>query len=140
MGLRVVLIGASGVFGSRIARQLAGDPRFRLTLAGRQLASLTTLRESLGDPSVRLAALDLAAAGLVEALTALRPQLVIHAAGPFQAQDYRVAEACLACGSDYVDLADGRDFVSGIGRLDGQAKAAGCWSAEHPRCRRSAVQ
>jgi len=35
MSLRVLLIGASGVFGSRIARQLAGDPRFRLTLAGR---------------------------------------------------------------------------------------------------------
>jgi saccharopine dehydrogenase-like NADP-dependent oxidoreductase len=125
MSLRVLLIGASGVFGSRIARQLAGDPRFRLTLAGRQLASLAALRESLGDPSVQLAALDVVAGGLAAALAALRPQLVIHAAGPFQAQDYRVAEACLACGSDYVDLADGRDFVSGIGRLDGRAKAAG---------------
>lgn len=125
MSLRVLLIGASGVFGLRIARQLAGDPRFRLTLAGRQLASLAALRESLGDPSVQLAVLDVAAVGLAEALAALRPQLVIHAAGPFQAQDYRVAEACLACGSDYIDLADGRDFVGGIGRLDGQAKAAG---------------
>ncbi|WP_235580180.1 hypothetical protein [Rhodanobacter sp. Soil772] len=70
MSLRVLLIGASGVFGSRVARQLAGDPRFRLTLAGRQLASLATLRESLGDPSVQLAALDVAAAGLAEALAA----------------------------------------------------------------------
>jgi saccharopine dehydrogenase-like NADP-dependent oxidoreductase len=125
MALRVVLIGAGGVFGSRIARQLADDPRFRLTLAGRQQASLAVLRDSLGDPSVQQAALDVAASGLAEALAALQPQLVIHAAGPFQAQDYRVAEACLACGSDYVDLADGRDFVSGIGRLDGRAREAG---------------
>jgi hypothetical protein len=125
MSLRVLLIGASGVFGSRIARQLAGDSRFRLTLAGRQLASLAALRESLGDPAVQLAVLDVAAVRLVETLAALCPQLVIDAAGPFQAQDYRVAEACLACGSDYVDLADGRDFVSGIGRLNGRAKAAG---------------
>lgn len=125
MSLRVLLIGASGVFGSRIARQLAGDPRFRLTLAGRQSTSLAALGESLGDPAVQMAVLDVAAIGLVEALTALRPQLVIHAAGPFQVQDYRVAEACLACGSDYIDLADGRDFVAGIGRLDARARAAG---------------
>ena len=125
MALRVLLMGASGVFGSRIARELAHDPRFALTLAGRQRASLQRLRESLGDPSVQVAALDVGAAELPATIASLRPQLVIHAAGPFQQQDYRVAEACLACGSDYVDLADGRDFVSGIGRLDGQAKAAG---------------
>jgi saccharopine dehydrogenase-like NADP-dependent oxidoreductase len=125
MALRVVLIGAGGVFGSRIARQLAGDPRFRLILAGRQQASLAALRNSLGDPSVQQVALDVAASGLAPALAVLQPQLVIHAAGPFQAQDCRVAEACLACGSDYVDLADGGDFVSGIGRLDGRAREAG---------------
>ena len=125
MTLRVLLMGASGVFGSRIARELAHDRRFALTLAGRQRASLQRLRESLDDPSVQVAALDVGAAELPATIASLRPQLVIHAAGPFQQQDYRVAEACLACGSDYVDLADGRDFVSGIGRLDGQAKAAG---------------
>jgi saccharopine dehydrogenase-like NADP-dependent oxidoreductase len=125
MTLRVLLMGASGVFGSRIARELAHDARFALTLAGRQRASLQRLRESLGDPSIQVAALDVGAAELPATIASLRPQLVIHAAGPFQQQDYRVAEACLACGSDYVDLADGRDFVSGIRRLDGQAKAAG---------------
>lgn len=125
MTLRVLLIGAGGVFGSRIARELAGDPRFQLTLAGRQPSSLTALLETLGDPTVRTAVLDVAAARLAASIARLQPQLVIHAAGPFQAQDYRVAEACLACGSDYVDLADGCDFVSGIGRLDDWAIAAG---------------
>ncbi|MHB1057060.1 MAG: saccharopine dehydrogenase family protein [Rhodanobacter sp.] len=125
MALRVVLIGAAGVFGSRIARQLADDPRLALALAGRQQASLAALRDSLDDPSVQVATLDVATSGLAKALAALQPQLVIHAAGPFQAQDYRVAEACLACGSDYVDLADGRDFVGGIHRLDGRAREAG---------------
>jgi len=125
MTLRVLLIGAGGVFGSRIARQLAGDPRFHLTIAGRQLVSLQALRESLGDPSIQLATLDVDAAELPVTIAQRQPQLVIHAAGPFQRQDYRVAEACLACGSDYVDLADGHDFVSGIGRLDGRAKMAG---------------
>jgi short subunit dehydrogenase-like uncharacterized protein len=125
MALRVVLIGATGVFGSRIARQLAGDPRFQLIVAGRRVQSLAALRDALGDASIQLATLDVAAPGLADALAALRPQLVIHAAGPFQQQDYRVAEACLACASDYIDLADGRDFVSGIGRLDVRAREAG---------------
>lgn len=125
MVLRVVLIGATGVFGSRIASQLAGDPRFQLIVAGRRAQSLAALRDALGDASVQLATLDVAAPGLADALAALRPQLVIHAAGPFQQQDYRVAEACLTCASDYIDLADGRDFVSGIGRLDGRAREAG---------------
>lgn len=125
MGLRVVLIGASGVFGSRIAGQLAGDPRFELLLAGRNADSLATQREALGDASVQAGTLDVTAPGLARALAALRPQLVIHAAGPFQQQDYRVAEACLACGSDYVDLADGREFVGRIGCLDDRARAAG---------------
>lgn len=41
MTLRVLLIGAGGVFGSRIARGLAGDPCFRLILAGRHETRLT---------------------------------------------------------------------------------------------------
>ncbi|MGH8158608.1 MAG: saccharopine dehydrogenase family protein [Rhodanobacter sp.] len=125
MALRVVLIGATGVFGSRIARRLACDPRFTLMVAGRQRPALEVLREELGDASAEVATLDVTGPDLPAALARLAPQLVIHTAGPFQGQDYRVAEACLACGSDYVDLADGRDFVSGIGRLDERARAAG---------------
>lgn len=123
--LRVLLIGASGVFGSRIARELANDSRFCLILAGRRRVSLADLRESLGDPSVQLAVMDVGAPDLAGLVAPLQPQLVIHAAGPFQSQDYRMAEACLACGSDYIDLADGRDFVCGIGALHDRASAAG---------------
>ena len=44
-------------------------------------------------------------------LKALNPDLVIHCAGPFQGQDYRVALASMACDAHYIDIADGRDFV-----------------------------
>jgi hypothetical protein len=71
----------------------------------------------------RAAAVDIADPG--EALAALAPQLVIHTVGPFQRQDYRVAEAAIACGAPYCDLADARRFVAGIGALDEQARAAG---------------
>lgn len=125
MTFRVLLIGATGVFGTRIARRLAGDPRIALTLAGRHAAALDQLRASLGDGSTACAVLDVHDADLARQLFACRPQLVIHAAGPFQSQDYRVAEACIEAGSDYVDLADGREFVCGISALDARAREAG---------------
>ena len=123
--MRVLLIGATGVFGKRIAAFLAHDARFELTLAGRTLSALERLRSALGDPSVQVAVIDVEAIDLQDTLRSLAPEWVIHAAGPFQSQDYRVAKACLACGSDYVDLADGRDFVAGIRALDNEARAAG---------------
>lgn len=125
MALRVLVIGATGVFGSRVARRLAHDARFELVLAGRQRAPLEALRNTIGDASVTVATLDTGDDAFPRALAALTPQLVIHTAGPFQGQDYRVAEACLATGSDYVDLADGRAFVTGIGALDARAREAG---------------
>jgi len=125
MVLRVILIGATGVFGSRIAHRLAREPRFSLVLVGRQRQALEALRAELCDPLVEVATLDVTDIELPAALAQLAPQLVIHTAGPFQGQDYLVAEACLACGSDYIDLADGRDFVSGIARLNDRALEAG---------------
>jgi hypothetical protein len=48
--------------------------------------------------------------------------VVIHTAGPYQGQDYRVAKACIEAGSHYIDLADGREFVSGFASLNDDAK------------------
>jgi saccharopine dehydrogenase-like NADP-dependent oxidoreductase len=125
MPLRVVLIGAAGVFGSRIARRLSGDPRFELILAGRRPVVLDRLASALDVANVGVMTLDVEAADMPRALAGLHPQLVIHAAGPFQCRDYCVAEACIDCGSDYIDLADGRVFVSGIRRLHDRAVQAG---------------
>jgi saccharopine dehydrogenase-like NADP-dependent oxidoreductase len=58
-------------------------------------------------------------------LAALRPLLVINASGPYQRQDYRLARACVAAGVHYLDLADAREFVTGIGTLDAEARQAG---------------
>jgi len=125
MPLRVVLIGAAGVFGSRIARRLSGDLRFELILAGRRRAALDALADSLNGANACVAVLDIDATDFPHTLARLHPQLVIHTAGPFQKRDYRVAEACIGCGSDYVDFADGRSFVSGIRCLHARAMRAG---------------
>jgi hypothetical protein len=69
-------------------------------------------REDLSDLRLGHARLDLDASDFPGALKRLAPDLVIHCAGPFQSQDYRVALAALAAGAHYIDLADARQFVA----------------------------
>lgn len=121
---RVALLGGYGNFGGYVARALAADPNIELVVCGRDLAKAERFARSLGAAvPARAAAVDIADPG--EALAAIAPQLVIHTVGPFQRQDYRVAEAAIACSAHYCDLADARRFVAGIGALDGAARAAG---------------
>jgi hypothetical protein len=50
---------------------------------------------------------------------------LIHTSGPFDNQtqrQYLVARSCVQNGTNYIDLADDREFVSGIYSLDEQAK------------------
>jgi hypothetical protein len=102
--LRVVVIGGTGNFGARICRRLAREPRLRVIATGRRSGCIA-------DCDVRVESLDADDASFAGALAGLRPGVVIHCAGPFQGQDYRVAIAALACGAHYIDLADGRAFV-----------------------------
>ncbi len=59
---------------------------------------------------------------LLRQLQLLRPEVVINTCGPFQNADYGAAEACIAAGIHYIDLADGRDFVTNITKLDNEAR------------------
>lgn len=109
---RVVVLGGHGNFGARICRALAGDPAMEVRAAGRRQGSDLRLDLDAPDFSARL--------------RQAAPQIVIHCAGPFQGQDYRVARAALAAGAHYIDVADGRSFVARFGeQLNGEARAAG---------------
>ena len=61
----------------------------------------------------------------IEALRRLAPAVIVNASGPFQTQDYALARAAIAVGAHYIDLADAREFVTGITALDSAARAAG---------------
>lgn len=112
------MLGGYGNFGARICRALASDRNLEVYAAGRNPPGRAGFVES-----VRL---DLGASGFSAALAELAPDLVIHCAGPFQGQDYRVALAALAAGAHYLDLADGRDFVARFANaIDATARAAG---------------
>lgn len=126
-GFTVLVIGGYGVFGSRLCRLLAREPGFKVLVAGRSSEKAAALaRELCGEaPDRRVEGLCLDLAGDFDTvLGRAAADLVIHVAGPFERQDYRVARACIRHGLHYVDLADGRDFVRGIAALDGLARAA----------------
>ena len=110
--MRVVVLGGAGNFGARIVRALRTDPQLELIAAGRRAQHVA------GAEQVATASLDIAMADFPRLLGALRPELVIHCVGPFQGQDYRVAQAALEAGAHYLDLADGRDFVAGFARAN----------------------
>lgn len=125
---RILIIGAAGFFGRRLVQGLARHEGLLLLLAGRDAQRAKDVAERLrprARAGLEVLALDAQAPGLATALAAAAPQVVVNASGPFQGQDHRVAEACIACGAHYLDLADGREFVTGIVRLDSAARAAG---------------
>lgn len=121
----VLVLGGYGFFGHRIGAALCREPGIHLLIAGRDGNKAQAQALALGLPAHQGVVVDAHGADLVQRLLALRVHTVIHTAGPFQGQDYAVAEAAIQAGANYVDLADGRDFVAGIGRLHDQARAKG---------------
>jgi saccharopine dehydrogenase-like NADP-dependent oxidoreductase len=107
--MRTVILGGTGNFGARIARDLARDANFDVIVASRT-------PDASRLPFIgRHARLDIGSPGFAQDLARLSPKLIIHCAGPFQGQDYRVGKAALAARAHYIDLADAREFVTRFG-------------------------
>ncbi|MCZ8107651.1 MAG: saccharopine dehydrogenase NADP-binding domain-containing protein [Burkholderiales bacterium] len=125
---RVLLIGGTGVFGSRLARHLAALPELDLFLTSRSLFKAQELAVSIRPAAtsrvtgMRLDHRD----DLAGALAALAPWLVIDASGPFQGASYDVPRAGLQAGAHVVDPADARDYICEYpAALDELARAKG---------------
>jgi saccharopine dehydrogenase-like NADP-dependent oxidoreductase len=104
---------------------LAGNPAIHLLVGGRSAERARRLTQQLGVAGEQAVAIDATSSRLSEVLRKLGVDVLIHAAGPFQGQDYAVARAAIEARCHYVDLADGRQFVNGIDNLDADARAAG---------------
>lgn len=121
--MRVLVLGGYGNFGTRICRALAHDPAVEVLVAGRDAGRARELAGALGMQGLSL---DASRGDLAERIRELRADIVVHTAGPFQAQDYAVARAAADAGAHYIDLADGRRFVCDFGAaLDGVFRRAG---------------
>jgi hypothetical protein len=121
--MRIVVIGGYGNFGARICRALFERGGVEVVAAGRDPES--SRRTAHLDSRIGRARIDLSAPNFPAALGNLAPGLVIHCAGPFQGQGYHVAQAAIAAGAHYIDLADGRDFVANFAEyLHAPARAA----------------
>ncbi|WP_439471668.1 DUF4166 domain-containing protein [Brevundimonas sp.] len=123
----VLVIGAGGVFGSRLAEGLLRHG-LGVVVAGRSRARAEDvagrLRAAFPGGDVAVAALDTATL-TPEQLKATGAAIVADMAGPFQGAEPTTARAAIAAGLHYVDLADGRDFVAAFPALDEAARAAG---------------
>lgn len=124
----ILLLGGYGNFGLKIAKQLCRNKAITLIIAGRDLSKAKYAADALkdiGQQTINYIAVDSSSPELSEILRRCGARLVINCAGPFQNQNYHVAIACINAGINYIDLADGRDFVCGFSALNEQAKQAG---------------
>ena len=121
MGSAVVL-GGYGNFGRLVVAALAADRYHRVVVAGRDAQQARAVADAIGSPA-EPAVLDVRSPHLAAELRRLAASVVVHAAGPFQGQDYIVPRACIEARAHYVDLADARGYVCGIPTLDAAARS-----------------
>lgn len=124
---RVLILGATGVFGRRLAHRLARIAELELIVTSRSQTKADELVRSLERSSSRITALQFNhTKGLDAALQTLKPWAVIDASGPFQGSDYRIPLAALHAGAHAIDLADAEDYLTGFAAVvDPVAKAKG---------------
>jgi short subunit dehydrogenase-like uncharacterized protein len=104
----IVVYGASGFTGRLVAEYLAsrgGEPRdLKWAMAGRSLDKLAAVRDEIGAPKdTPLIAADAADPASLEAMLK-RTKAVLTTVGPYQLYGTDLVAACVASGTDYLDL------------------------------------
>jgi len=118
----VLVLGGYGVFGRRIAANLARREEIDVVIAGRNAGAAATLARSLGVARVRSLAVDLSQPAALTTIVAARPAVIVDTLGPFQARNLALPRRCAERGIHYVDIADARARVADIVSLDAAAR------------------
>lgn len=126
-GLKIIILGGYGLFGGRLVELLSDIADLEIVVCGRDLAKATKFCKGInGRAKVWPIAFDRNA--LVAHIGQIAPQIVVDASGPFQdygKDRYSVVRTCIDAGVNYLDFADGADFVFGISQFDQQARKTG---------------
>ncbi len=117
------ILGATGKGGRAIASELIGSATADVVLVGRDHERLTAAAASLGGNSRTLVASG--PAELASRIAAEKPTAVVNTIGPFGETTGRLARACVAAGSHYVDLANELPPVRELLEMDSDARSAG---------------
>ncbi|EFL88712.1 saccharopine dehydrogenase family protein [Ahrensia sp. R2A130] len=125
----ILIIGATGIFGTRLSLHLSKTAGLQLVLASRSAAKakalVATLTSEGAVAELLPVPLDVTKA-LKQSLHHLQPFAVIDCSGPFQGAGYHAAQAVIESGAHFIDLADARDYLAGFPTaLNDQAKANG---------------
>jgi hypothetical protein len=129
--MKILILGGYGMFGGRLCQLLASDQRLSLYIAGRSLEKASEFCRTLPLGAERIPILlNRDQDALRNTLQKIKLDLLIDATGPFQVygnDPYRLVKACIAHSVNYMDFADGSDFVKGISQFDEEAKEHGLY-------------
>src|SRR5688572_5331336 len=118
----ILILGGYGVFGRRIAANLARHEEIDLVIAGRNPNAAATFVRSLGPSRARSLAVDLARPDAISTLIAAKPAILVDTLGPFQVRNLALPRRCAERGIHYIDIADASARVVDIASLDAVAR------------------
>jgi short subunit dehydrogenase-like uncharacterized protein len=104
----IIVYGATGFTGQLVAEYLAsdyrGDGALKWAMAGRSLDKLAAVRDAIGAPAdTPLIVADSSDPASIRAMVE-QTRLMLTTVGPYQLYGTDVLDACVASGTDYVDL------------------------------------
>lgn len=111
----ILIIGGTGVFGKRLVRHLSGQSGLVLYVSSRSAAKAAEFIKTLTHPQAEVKPVKLdSQLNLHEQLEQIQPRIVVDCSGPFQGAGYDTAQAAVAAGAHFIDLADARDYLAGF--------------------------
>lgn len=114
---RVLIIGATGVFGQRLAKHVSRWGDVVLFVSSRRMQKAKKLAQQLrracNTRAIHAVALD-HTKNLNAVLEDIKPFIVVDCSGPFQMAGFDTAKAAIQSGAHFVDLADARNYLAGF--------------------------